>query len=128
MNVNIPEEPDDTSIKAVLGCMERCTRQRMRLENHEEVARLRGTPGEPIPQYDVGFYEAVRFMDDKSAESPVMTFSAAERVNSGEPVEFRVIKNRATPDAPPDSLFYTYLDPDFRIPAPVGRVLWARDV
>lgn len=118
MIVNIPEAPDAESIKPVLECMEHCVRQEMRLLNHAEMKLTRGAPGEPLPLYDVSFYLAVRFKDDRSAESPVMTLANAERVNNGETVVFRVLKDRMTPDAPPN---FGYYDPEFIPPAPRCR-------
>lgn len=110
MRVNIPEEPTDESIKPVFECLESCVRQQMKLRNHEEYLRLRGTPGEPIPTYDVDFFLAVRFKDDTTALAPVITHTIAERVNSGETLTFRVLKDRMTPDAPEG---FCYYDPEF---------------
>ena len=104
MTVNIPEEPDDISIKPVLDCMELCDRQTMRVGDTNK--------------FDVVFYNTIRFKDDTTALSPIMTTTAAKRLfEGGETLVFKVIKNRLTPDAP---LNFNYCGPDLEFRPPVG--------
>ena len=117
--IGLPEEPDDVNIKRVLNYMEHCTRQRMRLTNPEDVVRTRGTPGEVIPKYEVLFFAAVRFFDDFRETYPIMDMTHVKRLDNGETLVFKVIKNEPTPDAPPN--FY-YADPRDAMPNQYARL------
>lgn len=67
----------------------------MRMANLDEWQRLRGTPGEPVPRYDVGFCTVIVFMGDSIGEDEfwILKPEHLERMKRGETVYFKAKAN-----------------------------------
>ena len=59
----IPESPDESEVKALLARLEPTVEMRNVHINKEECLRLQGTPGEPIPRYELTAFLVNRFDD-----------------------------------------------------------------
>lgn len=69
--VGIPEEPTEAEMRRVLEHMVSCVRLASVLVNEDEIARLKGTAGEPVPRYEIRLRWGVRFSDDfRDADDP----------------------------------------------------------
>ena len=88
----IPDDPTYESIAGVLEMMTVRYCKSMWMTNLAEWQRLRGTPGEPVPRYDVGFCMVIVFYGGAvEAEDELWILKAAhiDRMQRGETVYFR---------------------------------------